>query len=80
LSPPVKPCEASSAANTPFSLARAALSGLLIEPKFTRIPAERLAAIASMCASCAGFNFINLPAAAAAPNTPKVPVLWNPRS
>ena len=65
LSPPVKPRDASSAANTPFSLARAALSGLLIEPKFTRMPADRLDAIASMCASCASFNFISLPAAAA---------------
>src|SRR5258705_1844873 len=75
LSPPVKPCEASSAAKTPFSLARAALSGLLIDPKLTRTPADRLAAIASTCASCASFNFINLPAAAAAPNAPNVPVL-----
>ncbi len=64
-SPPVKPSAASSAATTPFSAARATCSGLVIDPKLTRMPLDRLAAIASMCLTCGSLSFNSLAAAAA---------------
>ena len=54
--PPVKPRAASSAATMPFCAARPTWSGFVIVPKFTRMPAAVLAAIASAWAVFAGIE------------------------
>ena len=74
-SPAVKPRDASSAAVTPFSAARPACSGLVIDPKFTRMPLLMLAAIPIAWAVCGGVSFNSFAADAAAPKVPIVPVL-----
>jgi len=74
----VKPREASSAATTPFSAARAECSGFVIDPKFTRMPLDMLDAIVSMCRTWLAGMFMSRAAAAAAPKVPMVPVEWKP--
>ena len=64
--PPVKPFAASSAATMPFCAARPTWSGLVIVPKFTRMPAAMLAAIARACAVLSASSPINLAAAVGA--------------
>ena len=54
-----KSLEASNAAVMPFSAARPAWSGLVIDPKFTRSPAARLAAMPMACAVCAASSLSN---------------------
>ena len=76
--PPVKPAAASSAARTPFCAARPTCSGFVIVPKLTRMPAQRLAAIESMCAVAFASRPSSLAVAAAAPNVPIVPDEWKP--
>src|SRR5436305_15297221 len=73
-SPPVNPRDASSAAMTPFSAARAECSGLVIDPKLTRMPLDMLDAIVSMWRTCDAGMFISFAAAAAPANVPMVPV------
>src|SRR5206468_10319795 len=70
-SPPVKPRDASSAAATPFSAARAECSGLVIDPKLTRPPLDTLEAIVSMSRTCAAGMLISF---AAADRSPYVPI------
>ena len=59
--------------------ARATCSGfMVIEPKLTRMPADKLEAIVSMWRTSAAPNFISLAAAAAAAKMPMVPDEWKP--
>src|SRR5262252_2560805 len=67
-SPPVNPRDASSAATTPFSAARAECSGLVIDPKFTRTPLDMLDAIVSMWRTCGAGRLMSFAAAAAPAN------------
>jgi hypothetical protein len=76
--PPVKPRAASSAATTPLCAARPTCSGFVIVPKFTRMPAAVLAAMASVCAVFARSRPRSFAVATAAPNVPTVPDEWNP--
>jgi hypothetical protein len=62
----------------PFWAARAECSGLVMDPKFTRMPLDMLEAMVSMWRTAGAGMFISFAAAAAAPNVPMVPVEWKP--
>ena len=74
----MKPLAASSAATTPFCAARPTCSGLVIDPKFTRMPEAELAAMASACAIRSPSRPSSFAPATAAPNVPTVPDEWKP--
>ena len=76
----VKFFEASSAANMPLLAARPGLKLLFIEPNDSRKPTGCEAARPSAQIICCSLRPSSLPTAAAAPNTPAVPVMCQPTS
>ena len=76
----VKFFDASNAAKMPLLAARPGLKLLFIEPKDSRKPTGCEAARPSAQTICCSFRPSSLPAAAAAPNTPAVPVMCQPTS
>ena len=76
-SDPVTPSRAARAASTPASAARPACSGLDIESmrKACWSPAANVVTVASAWANCSRERSSSIPAAAAAPKLPTVPVV-----
>ena len=74
----VYPFFASMHATTPFEAAIPAWSGLVMVPKFTRIPELMLAVIPNANLNSSSSSPRSLLEAAAAPNAPIVPVVWKP--
>ena len=76
----VKLREARSAAVRPFCAARPGWKLLVIDPNISRRPTGWVAASPSAHTICCSVSPKALPHAAAAPKTPAVPVMCQPRS
>ena len=76
----VKFFDASNAAKMPLLAARPGLKLLFIEPNDSRNPTGCDAAKPIAHTICCSLRFNSLPTAAAAPNTPAVPVMCQPTS
>ena len=76
----VKFFDGSSAAKMPLLAARPGLKLLFIDPNNSRNPTGCEAASPSAQTICCALRSRSFPAAAAAPNTPQVPVMCQPAS